>query len=129
MQPRCLKSNAGSQQMSDKEREDFRTRRGSLANARRLRGAMTEAEKRLWFILRGSRFDGVKFKRQVLIGTYIVDFVSLSTGLIIELDGGQHDSQREYDARRTAYLDAHGYRVLRFWNNEVFEHFDYVLET
>jgi len=115
--------------MSSKDREDYRTRKGTLAKARRLRGDMTEAEKRLWYLLRGHRFGGVKFKRQVPVGPYIVDFASISQRLIIELDGGQHDSQREHDARRTAWLEADGYRVIRFWNNEVFENLDFVLQT
>ncbi len=71
----------------------------------------------------------MKFKRQVEVGPFIVDFASLSRRLIIELDGGQHDSQREYDERRTALLEADGYRVIRFWNNEVFENLDFVLQT
>jgi very-short-patch-repair endonuclease len=115
--------------MSNKDREDYRTRKDTLAKARRLRRDMTEAEKRLWYLLRGHRFDGVKFKRQVQVGPYIVDFASISRRLIIELDGGQHDSQREYDARRTAWLEADGYRVIRFWNNEVFENLDFVLQS
>src|SRR5882672_5523242 len=102
--------------MSDKDREDYRTRKATLAKARRLRRDMTEAEKRLWYLLRGHRFDGMKFKRQVPVGPYIVDFASISLRLIIELDGGQHDSRREHDARRTAWLEADGYRVIRFWN-------------
>jgi very-short-patch-repair endonuclease len=115
--------------MSKKKREDYRTRRVTLVKARRLRRDMTEAEKRLWYLLRGHRFGGVKFKRQVPIGSYIVDFASVSLGLVIELDGGQHDSQRAYDARRTASLKAGGYRVIRFWNDEVFENLDFVLQT
>ena len=112
-----------------KDREDYRTRKNTLTKARRLRGDMTEAERRLWYLLRGHRFGGVKFKRQVPIGPYIVDFASLSQQLVIELDGGQHDSQREKDERRTAWLKADGYRVIRFWNNEVFENLDFVLQT
>src|SRR5690242_5646914 len=101
--------------MAERDRKHYRTRPGTLAKARRLRGDMTEAEKRLWHLVRGHRFGGVKFKRQMPVGSYIVDFVSFSHRLIIELDGGQHDSRREYDARRTAWLEGEGYRVIRFW--------------
>ena len=114
--------------MSKKDREDYRTRKPTLAKARRLRGEMTEAEKRLWYLLRGHRFGGVKFKRQVPVGPYIVDFASISRRLIIELDGGQHDSRREHDVRRSAWLEADGYRVIRFWN-KVFENLDLVLQA
>jgi very-short-patch-repair endonuclease len=110
-------------------REDYRTRKDTLVKARRLRRDMTQTEKRLWHLLRGNRFGHVKFKRQVPIGPYIVDFASVSRRLIIELDGGQHDSRREHDERRTAWLNANGYRVIRFWNNEVFENLDFVLQT
>jgi very-short-patch-repair endonuclease len=115
--------------MPTNDRSDYRTRKGTLIKARRLRRDMTEVEKRLWYLLRRGQFEGVKFKRQVPIGPYIVDFACLSWRLIIELDGGQHDSQRKQDARRTAYLEAEGYRVIRFWNNEVLENLDYVLAT
>ena len=111
-------------------RQDYRTRKNTLAKARRLRRrATTEAEKRLWYFLRGHRFDALKFKRQHPIGPYIVDFAAASQRLIIELDGGQHDSQRNQDARRTAWLEREGYRVLRFWNNELFENLDAVLQA
>src|SRR5689334_10195341 len=115
--------------MKTNDRTDYRTRQGTLSKARRLRGNMTDVEKRLWYLLRRGQFEGVKFRRQVPIGPYIVDFASLSQRLVVELDGGQHDSQREKDARRTAYLEAEGYRVMRFWNNEVLENLDFVLAT
>ena len=104
--------------------EDHRTRKPTLAKARRLRADMTEAEKRMWYLLRRGQFGGLKFRRQVPIGPYIIDFACLSERLVIELDGGQHDANAEEDARRTAWLEAQGYRVLRFWNNEVFENLD-----
>jgi very-short-patch-repair endonuclease len=112
-----------------KERKGYRTRARSLANARRLRSDMTEAEKRIWYLLRRRQFGGLNFRRQAPIDPYIVDFACLSIRLVIELDGGQHDADAEEDARRTAWLESQGYRVLRFWNNEVFENLDGVLQT
>jgi very-short-patch-repair endonuclease len=88
---------------------------------------MTEAEKRIWYLLRRHQFGGLNFRRQVPIDPYIVDFACLSIRLVIELDGGQHDANAEKDARRTSWLESQGYRVLRVWNNEVFENLDGVL--
>ncbi len=98
--------------------------------ARQLRRASTEAEQRLWNRLRGGQLKGAKFRRQHPIGPYIADFFCLAAKLVIELDGGGHaaEEQRRADAARTAYLESCGYRVLRFWNNEVVENLDGVLE-
>jgi very-short-patch-repair endonuclease len=98
----------------DNERNDYRTGTRSLANARRLRRDMTEAEKRIWYLLRRRQFGGLNFRRQVPIDPYIVDFACLSIRLVIELDGGQHAVHAERDAERTAWLESQGYRVLRF---------------
>ena len=89
--------------------------------ARNLRNQMTEAEKRLWRFLRAGQLGGYKFRRQVAIGPYVVDFVCLSQKLIIELDGPQHQEQvaAEHDARRTGWLNDCGYRVLRFPNHQL----------
>jgi len=100
----------------------------SLAHAKRLRKNMTDAERRLWYRLRAHRFDGYKFKRQVPIGPYIVDFACLNHGLVIELDGGQH-SDNAKDAVRDEFLKANGFRVLRFWNNDVLRNTTAVLEA
>ena len=86
--------------------------------ARGLRQTMTDAERKLWYHLRGRHLSGHKFRRQHEIDQYIVDFVCTDAMLVIELDGGQHAEQQEYDERRTQYLHAKGYRVLRFWNND-----------
>ncbi len=91
----------------------------ALDRARQLRCAATPAEARLWTMIRAGRIEGVKFKRQIPIGPYIVDFVSTTHRLVIEVDGGQHADAAEYDARRTAFLEREGYRVLRFWNKTV----------
>ena len=88
--------------------------------ARDLRKNSTDAERHLWYYLRANRF-GFKFKRQVPIGTYIVDFVCFEKRLIIELDGGQHMDNQMYDAKRTDWLMTHGFKILRFWNNDIFE--------
>jgi len=88
---------------------------------------MTDAEWRIWYLVRRRGLLGHKFKRQVPIGPYIADFVCLEEKLIIEADGHQHTSQQSYDEIRDAYLRKRGYRVLRFWNNEVLRNQDGVL--
>ena len=108
---------------------NHRTRPPTLTRARRLRTELTEAEKRVWYQLRGNRFFGIKFKRQVPIGPFIADFACLGAKLVIELDGAQHDANAARDARRTAWLEARCYRVIRFWNNEVFENLEGVLSA
>jgi very-short-patch-repair endonuclease len=90
----------------------------ALAQARKLRKQMTDAERRLWYLLRAHRFGGVKFNRRVPIGPYVVDFVCFNRKLIIEADGGQH-ADSPGDRRRDEWLRGEGFRVLRFWNNDV----------
>ena len=102
--------------------------RRMLNNAKTLRSKQTEAEQRLWYHLRAHRFLGLKFKRQKPMGRYIVDFVCLEQRLIIEIDGGQHSEQVHYDQRRDAWLRSQGYTVLRFWNNDVMQQLESVLE-
>jgi len=97
--------------------------------ARQLRKTMTGAERRLWYELRAYRFDGRKFRRQASIGDDIVDFVCFEVKLIVELDGGQHASQVEKDDARTAWLVSQGFRVMRFWNFQIFDELDSVLEA
>lgn len=87
--------------------------------ARILRQDMTEAERQIWQILRSRQIQGRKFRRQVPIGPYIADFVCHEARLIVEIDGGQHDGSSRREARRTEFLEKEGYRVLRFWNDEV----------
>jgi len=88
--------------------------------ARALRRNPTEAERRLWSRLRHGQLDGFRFRRQVPLGPYIADFACLSARLIVEVDGGQHASRSEQDGRRTTWLESSGFRVVRFWNHEVF---------
>jgi very-short-patch-repair endonuclease len=84
----------------------------------KLRKDLTDAERRLWAVLRARQLDGFKFRRQHPVGPFIVDFVCLERSLVIEVDGGQH-AENPGDAMRTRWLAEHGWRVLRFWNNEV----------
>lgn len=99
-----------------------------LDNAKTLRRTMTEAEQKLWYHLRAHRFMGRKFKRQKPIGRYVVDFICLEEKLVIELDGGQHAENTEYDQERDLWLRSQGYTVLRFWNNELMNETEGVLE-
>ena len=94
--------------------------------ARKLRNNMTEAEKSLWYILRIENL-GYKFRRQVQIGKYFVDFVCYEKKLIIEIDGGQHAESKD-DTVRDAWLRSQGFIILRFWNNEVLENRDEVVK-
>ncbi len=96
--------------------------------ARALRGALTDAEQRLWYHLRNRRLGGHKFRRQVPFGPYVADFVCMAARLIVEVDGGQHAQRAVEDARRTRYLEDQGYRVVRFWNNEVLGNLEGVLQ-
>ncbi|MDV0594692.1 MULTISPECIES: endonuclease domain-containing protein [unclassified Enterobacter] len=89
-----------------------------MEKSKQLRKQMTPEELRLWYLLRGRHFFGYKFRRQMPIGAYVVDFSCLKAKLIIELDGGQHQDEEAYDQRRTAYLKTNGWEVMRFWNNE-----------
>ena len=96
---------------------------------RNLRNDPTDAERTLWQHLRTRNLDGHRFTRQYVIDTAIVDFACPQAKLAIELDGGQHDQQRHADNLRTKRLNKHGYRVLRFWNNEATNNIEGVLNT
>ncbi len=97
--------------------------------ARELRKAMTDAERRLWGRLRNEQL-GARFRRQAPIGPYIVDFACFAQRLVIECDGGQHAEaeQAAHDRERTAFLQGAGFRVLRFWNNEILGNLEGVVE-
>jgi very-short-patch-repair endonuclease len=99
----------------------------TLHNARRLRREMTDAERRLWQHLRAGRFDGLKFRRQHPVPPYVADFCCVSVRLIVELDGSQHCE--EIDTARTRYLGSQGWRVMRFWNNDVLLQTEAVLDA
>lgn len=102
------------------------TMRGNVKAARHLRRDQTDAERVIWFRLRDRRLNGWKFRRQVPVDRFIVDFICADAKLIVELDGGQH--RPEVDASRTQALEAFGYLVIRFWNNEVLSNTDGVVE-
>ncbi|WP_377274726.1 endonuclease domain-containing protein [Rhizobium sp. R86522] len=98
------------------------------SKARELRANDTEAEYRLWGDIRNRQLNGYKFSRQIPLGPYIVDFVCRERRLVVELDGSQH-AENERDERRTEWLNGQGYSVLRFWNAEVLQERNAVLDT
>jgi very-short-patch-repair endonuclease len=98
-------------------------------DVRRLRREQTEAESLLWQNLRAKRLNGAKFRRQHPIGDHIVDFCCLRHQLVIEIDGGQHAEEAEKDAARTARLEARGFKVIRFWNDDVLRNLEGVLTS
>jgi len=115
--------------LSHQERIRVRGASASLqAHARTLRKQATDAELLLWRHLRARRLAGYKFRRQVVIDPYIVDFLCLEAMLIVEADGGQHAEQGLYDTKRSARLEALGYRILRFWNHQILTETQAVLE-
>jgi very-short-patch-repair endonuclease len=101
------------------------------SNAKRLRRKATDAEKRLWNHLRKLDIEGSHFRRQVPIGPYIADFGCMAARLLIEIDGSQHSEpkNKDYDDVRTRWMEKEGYRVLRFWNNDITRNIDAVMET
>ncbi len=100
----------------------------NIATARALRRNLTDAERKLWFKLRDRRLAGMKFRRQMPVGRYIADFACEQSRLIVEIDGGQHADRAGRDAERTFEIEAMGYLVLRFWNNDVLQNMDGVLD-
>ena len=102
---------------------------GARPRARALRQNMTQAERRIWQILRSHQMKEYKFRREVPIGRYIADFVCHEARLIVEINGGQHDRSAPREAERSGFLQNEGYRILRFWNNEVLANRDGVHET
>ena len=99
------------------------------SRARTLRQNATDPEKLLWRHLRDRQVKGYKFRRQHVIDHYIADFVCASEKLVVELDGGQHAERTAYDEHRTRFMESKGYRVARFWNNDVLRDVDSVLEV
>ncbi len=111
------------------EHPSVRHDRNAYRLARTLRRPLTPAEAALWRELRAKRFGGFKFRRQQPVGPYIADFFCAAAGLVVELDGDSHVGREGHDSRRTAYLEAAGLRVVRFWNPEVYDNLDGVLTT
>ena len=101
----------------------------SIRRARELRNNPTEAERLLWKHLRYRQINGYRFRRQHPVGPFIVDLTCLEKLLAIEIDGGQHSQQTAYDTARSDYLKKHGFRVLRFWNNQVLGEIEAVKEV
>jgi DNA repair protein RecO (recombination protein O) len=99
-----------------------------IPRARELRKGQSDAEQKLWYYLRAHRFQHYGFRRQKPIGSYIIDFVCMEKKLVIELDGGQHTEQQAYDRKRTKFLESQGYRVLRFWNDEMIKNEEAALQ-
>ena len=97
--------------------------------SRDLRKNLTDAEQKLWQKLRNKQIHGNKFRRQFVLGNYIVDFICLDKRLIIEVDGGQHMDNAGYDLQRDEWLKSQSFKVLRFWNNQVLSEIDSVLEV
>ena len=98
-------------------------------HAKKLRKNMTDAERKLWTHLRSRQLGGVKFRRQHQIGPYVVDFIAFEPKLVIELDGGHHALQLEEDSKRSDWLASNGFTVLRFWNHEVLQQTQNVLQA
>jgi len=101
----------------------------AIQKARTLRSNLTDAEQFIWRRHRHRQIEDHKFRRQRPVGPYIVDFVCLEVKLIIEVDGGQHSDNKTYDTVRDQWLEEKGYRVLRFWNNEVWSNIAGVMEV
>ena len=97
--------------------------------AKNLRKQSTDAEALLWNKLKGRQLGGIKLRRQQPIDDYIVDFVTFEKGIIIELDGGQHAENKSKDLQRDKFFAQNGYKVLRFWNNDVLENAEGVMEV
>ena len=104
-------------------------KRMNVDRARRLRVGQTDAEQKLWYHLRNRHLQGWKFRRQHEIDRYIADFACPDAGLVVELDGSGHDEQQAYDVARTRKMESMGYRVLRFWDNDVLTNIEGVLEV
>ena len=111
------------------DRADEGQKKRMKTRSRTLRKSQTKAETTLWFCLRKRRFCHFKFRRQHVVGPYITDFICLTQRLIIEVDGNQHLDNQQYDEERTRYLNMQGFRVIRFWNNDVSDQLNTVLNA
>ncbi len=98
--------------------------KAKTARSRALRAASTDAERKLWSLLRGRGLGGFKFRRQFPVGRYVADFACVEAKLIVEADGGQHEANAAHDAERTAFLETGGWRVIRFWNTDILQNIE-----
>ncbi len=98
-----------------------------IDSAKKLRKTQTPREEKLWYLLRNRRFKEYKFRRQYPIGNYIVDFICLSKKIIVELDGSGHLQSKSYDQQRDVFIRSRGYKIIRFWNNELESNLEGVL--
>ncbi|MFT3965178.1 MAG: endonuclease domain-containing protein [Sphingobium sp.] len=105
----------------------YPVRRQISRHASALRRDMTDVERLLWNALRNRQLEGFKFRRQATVGPFVTDLLCVEAGLVVELDGGQHDAGR--DERRSAFLQEKGLRVVRFWNHDVKDNFEGVVEV
>ncbi|EXS67997.1 endonuclease domain-containing protein [Sphingobium sp. Ant17] len=105
----------------------YPVRRQISPHASRLRRDMTDVERAVWRALRNRQLEGFKFRRQATVGPFVVDFLCVEVAMVIEIDGGQHSE--EADRARTGFLEARGLRVMRFWNSDVVDNFDGVIEA
>jgi very-short-patch-repair endonuclease len=117
--------------VSDEQKPSWHVTSKQRNHARALRKNLTDAERAMWAMLRGHRLNGIGFRRQYPVGPFIADFACLTAKLVIEIDGGQHfsDDGEVRDARRTAYIESHGFRVLRFTNHDILANRSGVLES
>lgn len=119
----------GDERTFEAKQKDEEQRHSLLkVRSRSLRHNSTDAESLIWRHLRSRRLLGYKFRRQVPIGNYIVDFLCEEASVIVELDGGQHMEHHEYDETRSKWLGSQGFEVVRFWNNDVLQRTEPVLE-
>ncbi|HEU0187177.1 MAG TPA: DUF559 domain-containing protein [Gallionellaceae bacterium] len=109
--------------------EKYRIDPRAISRARKLRSNLTDAEQKLWYALRGKQLLQSRFRRQHPVGQYIADFACIEVKLIVEVDGGQHQECQSQDEVRSQFLQQHGWRVLRFWNHDVLQNLEGVLQV
>jgi very-short-patch-repair endonuclease len=127
VKPSPLRGEGGASAPGEGEAANSKSANPKTKRARTLRKAMTDAERKLWRLLRNRNLSGHKFRRQVPIGPYVADFLCFEARLIVEADGGQH-ATAGLDAKRDEWLCAEGYRVLRFWNSDISDNPEGVLQ-
>jgi adenine-specific DNA-methyltransferase len=127
LQPSPLRGEGGASAPGEGEAANTNATNPKAKRARSLRKSMTDAERKLWSLLRNRKLSGYKFRRQVPIGPYVADFLCFEARLIVEADGGQH-AAAGHDSVRDEWLHSEGYTVLRFWNSDIFDNPEGVLQ-